>query len=139
MPAVDKTRIEERVADWKLRINNLYTLIQEWLVDTDYKLKTGPKQTMYEPLMEEFGVLPTEVNTADIYKGKKKVLAVIPKGLWIIGANGRIDLLSGKGASILVDFAKPLQQPEWKIYVSTDRRHGINFNKNAFLNALKQV
>jgi len=34
-----------------------------------------------------------------------------PKGLWVIGANGRVDLITKAAAPILVDQSEPLSRP----------------------------
>ena len=134
---VDKQQVELRVADWKKRVTELYSEINNWLKNTDYTLRLGSKLTMNEELMLQFGVPKTEVETADIYnKDKKIILTIKPKGLWIIGANGRIDILSVKGNYLLVDFAKQFEEPRWKLFKDT-KKDGLEFNHQEFLTLLK--
>jgi hypothetical protein len=44
-----------------------------------------------EPLMKRYNIQPTSVPTLKIFAGNSKI-EFIPSALWIIGANGRIDL-----------------------------------------------
>ena len=134
---VDKQQVELRVADWKKRVTDLYDEINNWLNNSDYTLRVGSKLMMNEELMSKFGVPKTEIETADIYnKDKKIVLTFKPNGLWIIGANGRIDILSKKGNYLLVDFAQQFEEPLWKLFKDT-KKDGLEFNQLEFLKLLK--
>lgn len=93
--------------------------------------------TMHEELMEEFGLPPESIDTADIYKDGRLLASFKPKGLWIIGANGRIDLLTSKGSYILVDGAEQFQPPKWLIYSPEDKRNGKPFDKSSLLKILQ--
>lgn len=136
MTEINKQHVEKRVRDWKKRVTDLYSDIKIWLKDTEYSFKVGSKVTMYEELMSQFGVPATEIDTADIHKSKQFILTIKPKGLWIIGANGRIDILTTKGSYLLMDSAEQFSKPQWKLF-NGDKRNGIDFNKQTFLQLLK--
>ncbi len=38
-----------------------------------------------------------------------------PYGLWIIGTNGRIDLVKGRDIYLILDHAKTFEAPDWHI------------------------
>ncbi len=133
---VDKRQIEKRVSDWKKRVAGLYSNINIWLKGSEYSLKDGHKLTMYEELMSQFDIPATEIDTKDVYKGKTFILTLKPKGLWIIGANGRIDILTTKGNYMLVDYAEQFETPKWKLF-NGDKKNAVEFTKPAFLNLLK--
>jgi len=133
---VDKAHVEKRVKDWKKRISDLYAAVKDWTRHTEYSLKTGGKLTIYEELMAQFNVHPAQVDTADIYKEERIILTIKPKGLWIIGANGIIDILSAKGSYIIVDIAEQFKTPKWKLF-NGDKRNGVDLTKQSFLNLLK--
>lgn len=133
---VDKLQVENRVRDWKKRISDLYAAIKGWTKQTEYSIKTGGKLTMYEELMAQFNVQPVKIETADVYKDEKIILTIKPKGLWIIGANGGIDILSTHGSYTLIDTAEQFKAPKWKLY-NGDKRDGIDFTKQSFLQLLK--
>jgi len=134
---VDKQHVEKRIIDWKKRVSDLYSTIELWLTGSDYYIKRGSKLKMYEELMSEFNVRATNIETADIYKYNKIVLTLKPKGLWIVGANGRIDLLSTKGNYMLVDFAKQFVAPKWKLF-NGDKKNGVEFTKRSFFQLLNK-
>lgn len=132
---VDKQYVEKRVRDWKKRISDLYSIIKLWLKDSEYSLKLGPKLTMYEELMSQFNVHSTEINSADIYKDNKIVLTIKPIGLWVIGVNGRVDILSTKGNHMLLDFSEEFETPQWKLF-NGDKKNGVEFTKQSFFQLL---
>lgn len=132
---VDKHHVEKRVRDWKKRVSDLYSTIKFWLKDSGYSFKYGSKLSMYEELMSQFQVQPTEIDTADIYKNNKLILTIKPKGLWVVGANGRIDILSAKGNYLLVDFSEQFKTPKWKLF-NGEKKNGVEFTKETFLQIL---
>jgi|DEB19_MinimDraft_2_1074335.scaffolds.fasta_scaffold42171_1 hypothetical protein len=139
-PKINKTHIEKRVRDWKNRINALYSNItNEWLKGSEYSTKQGLPVSMYEPLMQTYTVNATEVDTLDIYRSGLLILTLKPKGLWMIGANGRIDILTNHGSYILVDLAEQFNSPEWK-YVDINRRSiRKEFNREILLQLLSEA
>lgn len=135
---ITKEHIEKRVNDWKTRILDLYKEVDQWLSSSEYSIKSGNSISMYEELMQKFNVPADTMDTADIYKKDKIILSIKPKGLWIIGANGRIDILTSKGSYTLVDFSDQFKKPVWHIYSSKDiqKKNGKVFNKEELLNIL---
>jgi hypothetical protein len=133
---IDRSHVEKQVKDWKKRISDLYNAMKGWTKNTGYSIKIGGKVTMYEELMAQFYVPPVEIDTADIYSEEKIVLTIKPKGLWMIGANGRIDILSTVGSYMIVDTAEKFKASKWKLY-NGDMRNGVDFTKQTFLELLK--
>jgi outer membrane protease len=95
----------------------------------------GGKMVLFEELMSQFEVAPEEIDTADIIKNGKIVLTIKPKGLWIIGVNGRIDLLSANGNNMVLDTAEQFKTPKWKLY-SWDKKTSVDLTKQTFLQLL---
>jgi hypothetical protein len=60
-------------------------------------------------LMRRFDVSPREMPVFELRSGPERVMRIQPKGLWIIGANGRVDLITKATAPILVDQSEPLE------------------------------
>jgi hypothetical protein len=133
-----KPLLKKRIRDWKKRISNLYATLKSWTKDTDYYLKAGGKIEMYEELMDQFNVPPVQLDTVDLYKNDKLILVFKPKGLWMIGTNGGIDILTFRGGYTLIDMAEPFKAPKWKLY-SSDNRTRVDFTKQSFLQLIKQV
>lgn len=135
---MDKVQVERQVRDWRKRISDLYVTIGDWTKQTEYSIKIGNKIMMYEELMARFNVDPMEINTADVYKDERIVLTFKPKGLWTIGANGRVDILSMRGSYVLLDTAEQFRNPKWKLY-NGDKKSGVDFTKHSFLQLLNRI
>jgi hypothetical protein len=130
---MDTLHIKMRVDDWEIRVHNLIENLKEWTKDNDFiKINPSRKLKMHEGLMKTFNVSMREIESADILKNDKIIFALKPFGLWIIGANGRIDLLSAKGNYILIDEAESFQQPKWKLFLKNNKKQGKDFTKDVF-------
>lgn len=90
-------RVVARVNDWITRLHDLKILIRGWLPE-DMSIVDRPPTRMHEELMRKFNVPPASMPTFEVVQGSKKILRAQPKGLWIIGANGRVDLVTAKGS-----------------------------------------
>ncbi|MGO8882042.1 MAG: hypothetical protein ACLPVO_19695 [Desulfomonilaceae bacterium] len=123
MTGIDKSYIERRVKEWKKRLESLYALVEKSLADLN-GVRCEKKQhvTMYEGLMQSNDVSPKKLPVLDIYKNKMMVASFKPIGLWVVGANGRIDILTENGAYILVDKADYGQEPEWNVFPPQNRQ-----------------
>lgn len=132
-----KKYLLERIDDWKKRISNLYALVNNWLIDQQgYTMKTNNTVNMYEELMQKYGIEKQLIDVADIFKHDKLILSIKPVGLWIIGANGRVDLITKNDSFIMVDVADWQENPQWTIFKSKDRRNGQIFSKEIFYNLI---
>jgi hypothetical protein len=136
---IEKTHIQERIQDWKKRIDDLFIEVKDWTKERiDLSCKKGHTTSMYEELMQHFDIPPQELETLDIYKANHMILSFKPKGLWTIAANGRIDLIYKSGSYILVDFADQFQPPQWAIYTSDKKKKSI-FSKTEYIKILSQL
>lgn len=135
---IDTSYIKKRVFDWQTRIHNLIKLIKEWSEDKDsIRITLTRKQKMHEGLMKTFEVPMVELESADIQNNSKTVMVLKPFGLWIMGANGRADLLTAKGNFVLVDEAENFQTPKWRLYLKNDKKQGVDFTKDSFYQLLE--
>lgn len=129
-----KNDVEKSIDDWLFRISNLYALIETWLKSVPlYTTKAQSEVTMYEALMDKYQLPPRKLKVLDIYCGDNIVATLKPKGLWIIGANGRIDLLSKQGAVQLIDKSERFDKSNWIYYTKLgqgeplDKEHFLQF------------
>ena len=128
-----KKNLLERIDDWKRRISDLYALVNHWLINKQaYTMNTNNKVNMYEELMQKYGIEKQLINVADIFKHGKLILSIKPVGLWIIGANGRVDLITKNDSFIMVDLADWQENPKWTIFKSSDRRNAQIFSQEIF-------
>jgi hypothetical protein len=111
---IDRDHIVRRVNDWVDRINALYQQIQECL-PTGWTSELEGKVQMQEELMQKFEVPAQDLPILQLLHEGRPSARVEPRGLWIIGANGRLDLFSGAKHHIIVDTAENLQPAEWQI------------------------
>lgn len=130
---MDSKYIESRVDDWEKRVHDLIEMVNDWSGENDdIEVKASRKQIMHEGLMEDFGIPMREIESADVLKNGKIIITIKPFGLWIMGANGRLDLLMATGNFVLVDQAKRFQIPEWKLFLKHDKNRSVDFNKEFF-------
>jgi hypothetical protein len=92
---------------------------------------------MHEELMKTLKVPPRDLPILDLFKHGNPAASVEPRGLWIIGANGRLDLITGNEHYIIVDKAENFQDPRWSISNLNDRLTAANFDRNKFLSILE--
>ncbi len=134
---VTQEHVQARVDDWIRRVQHLYAEIKDWVKAIDgLQFEERQNATMYEELMQRFGIDPQPMPTLDLYEGGDLIARVKPIGLWIIGANGRVDLMLRHGGIQLVDESEQFQNAKW---VAHDREHfmeGQLLTKELFLHLL---
>jgi hypothetical protein len=132
----ERRRVVEEVEDWLHRVERLYAQIQEWVSDRgDLRLDATRSVTMSEEMMRNFAVTDRDVPVLDIVRGDHVVASFVPRGLWLIGAWGRIDVITKNMTSILIAIKK-VDGFEWKLTSLDDRRRTIDFDKDALLELL---
>ena len=128
----DKAHILSRLRDWRVRVHALYDTIRQSLGD-EYAYDRSGKQASGEELVQRAGLKPSEVPQLDILRIERSgrlVATFQPRGLWIIGANGRVDMIiipesGGRRLFMLFDQSLPLSgTSDWRIVrPSTDPLH----------------
>jgi hypothetical protein len=132
---LSKERVERRVADWKQRISSLYRDLEEWLPE-GFSAESDDSVGMNEELMKKYAVESTKLPILKIYRGESSIASLTPRGLWIIGANGRLDLFIQSNQWIVVDKAEIFESPDWQIAPANERRALRPLNAEAWANAL---
>ncbi len=134
---MDSSHIMRRVDDWEARVVSLIREVTRWTSkDKSIVVKLSRSERMHERQMKDFDIEMRELPTADILKNGKVIGSIKPFGLWIIGANGRIDLLTPNGSIILVDRSEQFQKPNWKLFSQKDRSKGVDFSKDVLFQIL---
>jgi len=123
---VTKDIVEARVEDWKNRLRALFRQVTAWASENGWNVDDSGTVGMHEEIMQKFGVPATEQPTLRL-DGEQGYVLFKPKGLWVIGANGRIDLYTSKGTFIIVDLAETGCPPTWTIFRATQKRDGDQF------------
>jgi len=119
--SIDSDHVNERVQDWKERINRLYKWISNG-IEHVYEVSEADEVQMNEEMMQEFYLRPTTLPTLRVSGAGRMLLFFKPKGLWIVGANGRIDLLASASTYFLVDISEYRAASKWVLYDSKQSR-----------------
>jgi hypothetical protein len=135
-----KNQVEARVRDWVRRLNELYALLDKWMPnDLAAKVLRGRLLQVTEPLMSQFKVAPHEIPTYTVMIGKRRV-AFVPSVLWMVGANGRVNVSSDARQHTLVDLGGEVsKQSDWQLVLPDDRTSLRPFDRQAFLSLLGQA
>jgi hypothetical protein len=119
---VSPEHVKLRVDDWSKRLNKLFKQITKWAQENDWEVQAGPVIPMTDEPVRHSKLEPFDQPSLKLSrKDNALVIWVRPKGLWIIGANGRVDVTSSKESAMLTDVAEPFQPPRWRIYLVTSR------------------
>ena len=121
--------MRQRVNDWADRIEGLYEAVEGWL-PTGWMARRGLPVTMNEELMQNMSVPARELPTLDLLHDGTAEVRIRPYGLWIIGANGRIDLVKGRNIFLILDHAKTFESPNWHIAPAIDRQNSKPFDRS---------
>jgi hypothetical protein len=120
--------VRKCVDDWLQRLNDLFNKVKDWAAANGWAAEDGAPIPMYEEMMERFGVPEHKQPTLSVRSATGQQIWIKPKGLWVIGANGRVDIYSPKGAYTLVDVGdRPQGGPKWVLHLIGDRK-GQLFN-----------
>ena len=117
---LDADHVRRRVDDWAERLNDFYATIESWLPD-GWTARMGPPVLMHAELMREFQVAPRQLPTLELADESGQSARLEPRGLWIVGANGRVDLKRDGHHYLIVDRAENFERPDWQA-VRADRR-----------------
>jgi hypothetical protein len=91
-------------------------------------------------MMQEHGVAPRDVPTYTVSRENGKNLVVFtPSVIWIIGANGRVDVKTSTRRHILVDLGGTEGKPSrWRLVDLNARGMLRPLNRQTFLALLKE-
>ncbi len=118
--STDAKHVQRRVEDWEERVNNFYIKISDWLRD-GWESRKGTPVVMHEPLMRKYGIAARQIPTLELFNQSNDIVKLEPRGLWILGNNGRIDLKHNGKHYFIVDFAENFEQPDWQVTRADDR------------------
>ena len=113
---VSRARVLERLGDWRERVHKLYEDIERALKAKGFGFSRDEKYASSEELPRRVGITEAEQPKIDVLRitgpDGQPAAVLSPHGLWIIGANGRVDLriirLGGSETYLLLDQSEPL-------------------------------
>ena len=109
---IDKAYVQKRVDDWINRLDLLKSSIKAWATQNTWQT-TDLAVPMNEELMQSHGIPTHTMPGLTLITPNHAQVSVKPKGLWVIGANGRVDIYSPAGAHVLVDTAAYFEPAKW--------------------------
>lgn len=118
--SIDAQHVQRRVDNWEERVKDLYVKISDWLPDA-WEARQGTPVVMREELMRKFGIAAKQIPTLNLFEQSGEPARLQPRGLWIIGGNGRIDLKYDGQHYFIVDFAESFESPNWQA-IHAERR-----------------
>ncbi len=129
----DRARVVEEVDDWINRVSAVYEDVRTWLVDRpNLRFDCSRTVIMSEELMQKFAVADREISVLDVVDGDQVVASFVPRGLWLIGMWGRIDIITRDRTRILVALRRE-GTLEWRLVTPESRQRTEPFDKNALL------
>jgi len=132
----ERQRVIDEVDDWLYRVEHLYSDVRAWLNDKrDLRFEQTRTVTMSEEMMQEFAVTDRDLSVLDVLRDDQVVASFVPRGLWLIGAWGRIDIITRHRTWILIAI-KQLQKFEWQLASPENRGRLRGFDKSALLEIL---
>ena len=133
--SIDAGHVLRRVDDWEARVNDLYATVRRWLPE-GWTARDGATVRMYEELMREFEVPARSIPTLLLGNGAERSAVLEPRGLWIIGTNGRVDMKSGGRHYLLVDVSGNFEAPRWEVARLERRLDRVALTENWLARAL---
>jgi hypothetical protein len=132
----ERQRVVEEVDHWIRRVDRLYADIEAWLgSDKSIRFERTRTITMSEEMMQQFAVTDREVPILDVVSECQTIASFVPRGLWLIGAWGRVDLITKDRTFILIALKKD-GSFEWQLMPAGDRRFAKSLDKAVILGAL---
>jgi hypothetical protein len=132
---LDAEHVRARVDDWQARIDDLYREIASWF--PHLSVSRHGTTVMDEEVMRAYGVPPVRLPILRVSDEGAEVAILVPRGLWIIGVNGRLDLSARGGQFLIVDRAGVFDPPRWTIAPSLDRLAAEPLSRDALAMAIR--
>jgi hypothetical protein len=92
---------------------------------------------MSEEMMQKFAVTDREISVLDVLDGDQVIASFVPRGLWLIGSWGRIDIITRDRTHILLAL-RDEGNLQWRLVSPESRRLTVPFDKNALLALMAQ-
>ena len=129
---IDRSYVERRVDDWEARVSGLYDDVTAWLPD-GWTSRRSRTTAMHEGLMRRFDLAERRIPILDFVNDSTERGRLEPRGLWIIGANGRLDLMLARRHYLIVDQSDSFERPDWRLSELHNRLNDRPFTQSSLL------
>jgi len=127
-PVLDRAHVQARVDDWLRRLDGLMDGIRRWAEAHGHAVSEAPPVPLHESVMVDSDMGPVDMPHVTVSSSGNRTIEVVPRGLWMIGANGRIDVRTPDGVLMIIDRSRGFgKDPEWTLYHAGIRRDGVPF------------
>jgi hypothetical protein len=123
---------EQRKLEWLNSIEYLYQDIKDWMSPFTSKHLMSINEYMVT-ISEDF-IGTYEIKRMDIFIGKNKV-SLIPRGTYVFGSYGRIDVVGPKDEILLIQNT----WKKWDIVTRTPERQTWSCNQDSFKSILQTL
>jgi hypothetical protein len=118
-----RDQVIAEVVRWEKDVKQLYKDVSTWYSDLpEVRFETSRTVTMSEELMQKYAVSDRELPILDVVAGGQVLASFVPRGLWLIGAWGRIDIITQTETRMLVMVRAENEGLEWRIVALDNRR-----------------
>lgn len=118
-----RDHVVAEVSAWEASVKQLYADVTSWYGDkSNVKFDSSRSVTMSEELMQKYAVSDRELPILDIIFGDQVLASLVPRGLWLIGAWGRIDVITEKETRMLVRLRTEGGTFKWHVVSLENRR-----------------
>ena len=133
--SIDADYVRRRIDDWNHRLNSLYGELSAALPE-GWSTKRATVE-MHEELMRKFNVPSVSIPSLSFVHVSGATASLTPRELWVIGANGRLDLTADGQRYIVVDLADSFTSPTWQVCPAQDRWNRQPFTPDWLRDILK--
>jgi hypothetical protein len=113
--ALSPEEVNRRLDLWAVQLEKLFAKIKRWANKSDLTVEQGPSVAVENVPLVHPAVKKFNQPSLRLRKGKNEIW-IRPKGPWVIGAAGRVDLVSIHGSAMLINTAKEDAEPSWRFY-----------------------
>ena len=118
---IDAGYVQRRVDDWADRVDGLFRTVAEALPE-GWSPAASATVPMHEELMRKYNVPPKRLPTLPLRHQSGAGASLVPRSLWVIGANGRLDLTFNGQRYIVFDTSDSFTPPDWHVCPAQDRQ-----------------
>lgn len=133
--------IAGRVQNWLKRLRNLQSIVTRWVRESgmeELTIENAEPCLMREEFMVRYKVPDTKMPSFKVLRNRTQVALFRPKALWVVGANGRVDIVTKSGAPMLVDVSEPMSaESHWKLY-PTGKTNAVEFTEEQFFKLISK-
>jgi len=129
---MEREYIARRICNWQERVESLFEQIEGWCDNLENVTCDDPGNIeMSEQMMVDFKLPAIDMPSRRVLHNGNVMMFIKPYGLWIIGANGRIDVIGRKSISKLVNKSDFFEASDWHLFLRNDKV-GHVFNRQTF-------